>query len=227
MTRGLVDGMLLDFDGIVEQESENLNSEVYGRVVKWAGGIPKLNHFGLVHIPGVSAYTNLDILKRRLGLKTSLNMLVDQFNCEYARLNNRLIAPPPDEELLGLLNLCDQNSIGLGIASLNYRWRIEQSLIQRAIRQYFSYIGSGELATSARKAKAKREILIEGQRHLARRCALVGDTPVDSVEGNAIRMPVIIVMKSYTILREYLGRGKPTRFVRNMREIDLPLIRGL
>lgn len=207
--------IIFDMDGLMI-DSELLQSLSFKAVLKKHGIIVKDK---IVQILGVRATENLEIMKKKFGLKEEVASLLQEKNGFYNKLLEQGVKPMPG--LFSLIKLLRENNFRLALASSSGFDTIQLILKKLKILDNFEVVLSGD---QVKKGKPDPEIYLKTAEMLKvdpKQCLVFEDAESGINSAKSAGMQCIAVPNIYTKNQDF---SKSDLKVKSLKDIDLKTI---
>ncbi|MFA6533148.1 MAG: HAD family phosphatase [Patescibacteria group bacterium] len=217
----MIKAVIFDMDGLMI-ESENLQSEAFGIIIKKYEINPIKQANGLIQTPGLSERANWEILKKKHNLKEDTDILIKKRNPIYLDILKKNIVSKPG--LIKLIKLLRNEQILLAVASSSGIEHIESVLGKLVITKEFNAVVSGQFIKNSKPAP---DIFLEAAKQLGvktNECLVLEDAESGVEAGHRAGMEVIAVPNKYTKDNDF---SKADLTVKSLESIDLSIINML
>lgn len=191
----MIKAVIFDMDGLMI-ESENLQSQAFGIIIKQYEIDPIKQVNGLIQTPGLSERANWEILKKKHNLKEDTDILIKKRNPIYLDILKKNIVSKPS--LIELIKLLKNEQILLAVASSSGIEHIESVLGKLKITKEFNVVVSGQFIKNSKPAP---DIFLEAAKQLGVKpseCLVLEDAESGVEAGSRAGMKVIAVPNKYT-----------------------------
>ena len=217
----MIKAVIFDMDGLMI-ESENLQSEAFGIIIKKYEINPIKQANGLIQTPGLSERANWEILKKKHNLKEDTDILIKKRNPIYLDILKKNIVSKPG--LIKLIKLLKNEQVLLAVASSSGIEHIESVLGKLVITKEFNAVVSGQFIKNSKPAP---DIFLEAAKQLGvktNECLVLEDAESGVEAGHRAGMEVIAVPNKYTKDNDF---SKADLTVKSLESIDLSIINML
>lgn len=207
--------IIFDMDGLMI-DSELLQSLSFKAVLKKHGVVVRKK---IVQILGVRVLENLEIMKKKFGIKEDVASLFREKNEVYDRLLEKKVKPMPG--LFRLVELLKKNKFRLSLASSSNYDTIQLVLKKLRLESYFEVVFSGD---RVKKGKPDPEIYLKTAEKLKvdpKQCLVLEDTLTGVNSAKSAGMKCIAVPNIYTENKDF---PKADLRVKSLTNVDIKTI---
>lgn len=207
--------VIFDMDGLMI-DSELLQSLSFKAVLKKHGVIVKEK---IVQVLGVRVIENLEIMKKKFGIKEEVATLFQEKNEIYHRLLEKGIKPMTG--LFSLVKLLSKNNFRMALSSSSNYDAIRLILKKLKMASYFEVVFSGD---QVKKGKPDPEIYLKTAEKLkanSEQCLVLEDAQTGVNSAKDAGMKCIAVPNIYTKNQDFL---KADLKVKSLMEINIKTI---